>query len=185
VAGVVFVGIILVALYPIFSPQNKNLGEPAQMTNPAAGPSSIDLTQMTPRGAADRLFNRVMAAREAGNTDEVVNFLPMAINAYDMARPLNLDGLYHVAVLKLEAGDPDGALAESELGLEQYEDHIYLLGTAAQASLALGDSAQAGTYYQRLLDAWDAEMPDSRIEYTEHGPVPEAMRREAEEFLGG
>jgi len=187
VGGVVLVGITLVALYPIFSPQNKNVGDPQQtsQTAPGTGPSGVDLTQMTPREAADRLFDRVMRAVAAGDTQEATNFLPMAINAYDMARPLDLDGRHHVAMLKLEGGDNEGALAEAEAGLEEYPNHLLLLGAAAEAQLAMGDTAQARTYYQRMLDAWDEELPSARSEYELHAGLQPILRQSAEELLGG
>jgi len=181
VAGVVLVGIILVALYPIFSPQNQNVGAPVGSTTGA--PPNLDT--MTPREAADRLFDRVMRSVAAGDTQDAANFLPMAINAYDLARPLDLDGRHHVAMLMLESGDNEGALAEAEAGLEEYPNHLFLLGAAADAHLAMGDTAQARNYYQRMLDAWDDELPSARPEYELHVNLQPILRQSAEEFLGG
>ena len=37
-----------------------------------------DLSKMTPREAADRLFNRIMTAAERGDTQEALRFVPMS-----------------------------------------------------------------------------------------------------------
>ena len=56
---------------------------------PLAGPAGVDLSSMTPREAADRLFNRVMTAVAADDSTEVVSFLPMAIRSLELAEPLD------------------------------------------------------------------------------------------------
>jgi Double zinc ribbon len=181
VGGVVLAGVMLVALYPIFSPTSKNLAPPQQ----AAPASSVDLTTMTPREAADRLWNRVMQAVSDGDTQEVVNFLPMAIGAYEVAEPLDLDGKYHLSALKLEGLDNEGALGVAEAALEIYSDHLLNLAAAAEAALALGDSTLGRSYYQRMLDVWDAELATERDDYESHKNMQPILLRSAEALLGG
>lgn len=183
VGGVVLVGVMLVALYPIFSPQSKNLVPPQQAVGPSA--SSIDLTTMTPRQAADRLWERVMQAVSRGDTQEVVNFLPMAIGAYEIVDSLDLDGQYHLSALKLEGLDGAGALEVAGAGLEEYPNHLLLLGAAAEAALALEDSTAARTFYQTMLDVWDAELSTNRSDYLAHANMQPVLRQSAEALLGG
>jgi tetratricopeptide (TPR) repeat protein len=150
---------------------------------PGSGPSSLDLTSMTPREAADRLFNRVMMAVEAGDSTEAAGFLPMAISAYEIAEPLNADGLFHLAMLKQTAGDFQGALEAALAGLEDNPDHLLNLAAAARASHALGDDAAARERYTRLLEAWDEETASGLVDYEDHpGQLP-TLREEAEAFL--
>lgn len=183
VGGVVLVGVMLVALYPIFSPQSRNVVQSQPTVGTSA--SNVDLTTMTPREAADRLWNRVMQAVSEGNTQEVVNFLPMAIAAYEMAEPLDLDGKYHLSALKLEGQDSEGALATAEEGLEIYADHLLNLAAAADASLALGDTLAARSFYQRMLDVWDDEVTSDRTDYELHKNMQSILRQSAEALLGG
>jgi hypothetical protein len=174
---------MLVALYPIFSPSSRNFNTPPPAPVPSA--ANIDLSTMTPREAADKLWNRVMRAAFEGDSEEVFNFLPMAISAYEVAEPLDLDGKYHLSALKLEAVDNEGALAVAQSGLESHPDHLLNLAAAAEASLALGDSASARTYYQHMRDVWDAELATDRVEYLAHEQLQPVLLQSAEALLGG
>lgn len=180
---------MLVALYPIFSPQSKNVGPPVQTAAPgsaaAGSASNVDLTTMTPREAADRLWDRIQRAVEAGDTQEVISFLPMAIGAYEVAKPLDQDGKYHLSTLMMQALDNEGALEVAEAGLAENPDHLMNLAAAADAALALGDSASARTFYQRMMDAWDGEIAANRPEYLAHTNLQPILRQKAEALLGG
>jgi tetratricopeptide (TPR) repeat protein len=163
-------------------------GEDASATAraPALGATgSVDLSSMTPREAADRLFTRVMAAVEQGNDTEAMNFLPMAIDAYGLARPLDEDGLYHLALLQGASGDFSASLATAKEGLAGAPEHLLLLSSAAEAAKELGDEAAAVGYYTLLLDSWDREMAFARQEYTDHSRILPLLREDAERFLEG
>ena len=77
-----------------------------------------DLSTMTPREAANRLFNRVMMADEQGNSDEVAQFAPMALAAYDRLDSMDLEAVYHVGMIKAAAGDKSGAESAIEAAEE-------------------------------------------------------------------
>lgn len=153
-------------------------------TTPGTG-TPPDLSTMTSREAADRLFNRVMSAAANENAQEAESFLPMAIDAYELARPLNPDGLFHLALLQRAAGDLEASLATALEGLEENPAHLLNLSAAADASLALGDPTAGVEYYQRMMDAWDEEIAAERIEYDEHAPLLPLLREDAEAVLGG
>ena len=153
---------------------------------PAAGPaSSVDLTSMTPRQAADRLYDRIMRAASAGDTTEALAFLPMAINAYDLAVPLDADGHYHVSLLHALGTDYQAALEIAEQALEQDPSHLLLLGAAARAAAELGDDEGANGYHERLLAAWDEERARGLEEYSLHTILLTEMRQAAETRGGG
>lgn len=181
VAGAVFTLLLGVVGYQVVL---KDDGEQVSAGAPALGPTtSVDLSSLTPREAADRLFKRVMDALTQGNNAEAVAFLPMAIDAYGLARPLDSDGLYHLALLQGAAGDFAGSLETAREGIEGAPEHLLLLSSAAEASRELGDTAAAAEYYTLLLDAWDRELALLRPEYTDHSRILPLVREDAELFL--
>lgn len=187
IAGVAMFGLILVLGWSMVSRAGPTApaGAPAGMApggNPAAGQSSIDLESMTPRDAADRLFNRVMETISAGDTTNALFFQPMAVQAYERAEPLDLDGLLHEALLELLT-DPTAALATTQRILDSEPDHVLGLGTAARAAEAMGDSAKAAEYYQHLLRVYDQQYARNLVEYDGHRALMAEMKDEAQRYL--
>ncbi len=152
-------------------------------STPGAGPP--DLASMTPREAADRLFDRVMGALEANDTLQATSFLPMALQAYGLAEPLDEDGLFHRSLLEAAAGELEAALATAEEGLARNPDHLLNLYAAAQAAQAAGQVEAAREHYARMLAAWSTEVVAGRTEYDEHSQLLPVMRDQAEGFLSG
>lgn len=191
VAGGAMVALILIIAYPVIRQDAVGPDEsmaPAAGSGsgaaPGAGPSAIDISSMSPREAADQLFERVMRASTAGDSGQVAGFLPMSIQAYERARPLDADGLFHLALLRQTGGDFEGALATAREALEENPDHLLNLAAAAQAAHVMGDDETARGYYRRLLDVWDEERAADRPEYTLHEGLMPGMRQEARDFLG-
>jgi tetratricopeptide (TPR) repeat protein len=159
---------------PITGPQGQGGG-----TGPMGGLSGDMRTN------ADRLFNRVMRAAEQGNQAEVDQFVPMAIQAYGMVDGIDADGLYHLALLHLAAGDPEAARATAEQILARSPDHILALGVAASAEQEAGDLAAARELWNRLLEAYPDESTRSLREYQDHEVMLSEYRRLAEEATSG
>ena len=135
---------------------------------------------MTPREAADRLFNRVMSAVSANDDTEVVRFLPMAIRALELAEPVDIDGKFHLVLLRLTGQFNAEALEGAEEILAQQPNHLLGLAMAGDASLALGDSASARAYYGRWLEAYGTETTKDLLEYRDHSPMFSQMQITAE-----
>ncbi|MDH3424503.1 MAG: zinc ribbon domain-containing protein [Gemmatimonadota bacterium] len=155
-------------------------GGPGVAAGPGVvGASSVDLSTMTPREAADRLFNRVVSSAEQGDSAQMLQFLPMSIQAYDVAEPLDDDGYFHKSILQRLAGDTEGAIASAETALARSPDHLLALNTAAEAARESGDTERARTYYQRFLDAYDAEIAKDLPEYQIHSALLDGMRADA------
>jgi tetratricopeptide (TPR) repeat protein len=156
-------------------------------TGPAAGnPGAVDLSSMTPREAADRLFNRVMQNVSSGDSATAKQFLPMAVAAYDRARPLDSDGRYHLAVLHLVGGNLEAARAQSDTILSTNPKHLFGLFTGAQAAQGRGDRAASVSLYRRFLAAFEAEKARKDvIEYADHAQALPAMKEEAERATQG
>jgi tetratricopeptide (TPR) repeat protein len=172
--------LILVVAWPILRPQDV-----APVAPVATGPAAIDLNSMTPIEAADRLYARVMAAAEVGDSATVVTFMPMAIQSYERAAPLNEDGLFHLSSLQRTAGDFTTAIATAEEGLDRNPNHLLLLYAAGEAAALEGMAGEARDYYQRLLDAYDAEMASGNLDYEAHVNMMGNVRSTALTFLGG
>lgn len=178
-AGALLLGLILVIAYPVYGPGRAALPPPVA-TGPVAGPAGVDLSSMTPREAADRLFNRVMTSVSANDSTEVVTFLPMAIRAFELAEPLDTDGKFHLVLLHLTGQFNAEALEGAEEILSEQPNHLLGLAMAGDASLALGDSASARAFYARWLDAFDSEKNKDLLEYRDHAPMFPEMELKAE-----
>jgi hypothetical protein len=154
----------------------------------SAGPTgdarAVDLSSMSPREAADRLFNRVMQNVSAGDTAQARTFLPMAVAAYGRVEPLDTDGRYHLAVLHLVGDNPRSARAEADSILAAEPRHLFGLFTAAQAEGALGNPTESRGLYQRFLDAYEVERQRELPEYQDHAQALPPMRAEAQKAIG-
>ncbi len=148
-----------------------------------AGGVAPDISQMTPREAADRLFDRVMRTLSAGDTAGAMAFQPMGVQAYQRAEPLDLDGVFHMSMLQMLA-EPAVALASAERILEVEPAHVFALGIKAQAHDNLGDTAAARATYQRLLDGYESEQGNVTL-YDGHLDLLPRFRADAESYLAG
>ena len=178
-AGALVLGLILVIAYPLYGP-GRSATPPPVAAGPVTGAASVDLSSMTPREAADRLFNRVMTAVAADDSTEVVSFLPMAIRALELAEPLDTDGKFHLVLLRLTGQFNAEALEGAEEILSEQPNHLLGLAMAGDASIALGDSGSARAYYGRWLNAYETETGKDLLEYRDHGPMFPEMRVTAE-----
>ena len=151
-----------------------------------AGPGAVDLNSMTPRQAADRLFDRVMREDEAGNEAQAQQFATMAIQAYGMLPPAEIDedAHFHLGLLDLVLGDTDGADREADLILSLDGDHLLALSLKARVAEARGDEAARLDAYNRFLDALPAGLASGKPEYQMHDAMLEAEAVRAREVTG-
>lgn len=182
IAGAATFALVVVVGWTMVSPTGRQV--PVRTGDPVPPPTA-DLSQLTPRETADQLFNRVMAASENGDTLSVRQFMPMAVQAYEAARPLDMDGLFHLALLQRTGGMFDASLAAALEILEGEPNHILGLKAAGEAAVALGREDEAAGFYQRILDNHDAEVGRPLPEYQIHSNLLSAARAEALEFLAG
>lgn len=179
-------GLILVVGVSMVQPGGQPAAGPVTPVSPSTGGGQPpDLSTMTPREAADRLFNRVMTSVSAGDSAGARAFLPMAINAYERARPLDHDGLYHMSLLNRAAGDFEAARGNALEVLEDDPNHILALAAAAEAERDLGMLDEAGEHYRRLVEHFDEERARALPEYEAHAQIMDSARSEAEAFLAG
>lgn len=134
----------------------------------ATGARPPDLSTMSTADAASRLYDRVMSAHERGVVDTVQFFAPMAIQAYQMIGPLNLDQRYDLGRLGIVSGDPDLARAEADSILAQSPTHLLGLILAANAANARKDATAERQYFDKLKASAAAEQAKQLPEYQEH-----------------
>ncbi|MSR20576.1 MAG: hypothetical protein EXR91_06305 [Gemmatimonadetes bacterium] len=185
IAGVAMFVLIVVLGVRMVQPGGPSA--PAAATAPGGVPAGTgqppDLSSMTPREAADRLFDRVMRSVSAGDSTAAQQFLPMALSAYDRAQPLDHDGLFHLSLLNREANNLDAALAGAEEVLAAEPNHLLALSAAAEAAIDLGRLDDAAGYFGRLVEVYPQESTRALPEYEGHANLMESARVAAEAFL--
>ncbi len=152
---------------------------------PGAAVRGPDISQLTPQESADRLYNRVMLLAGQGKADSVLFFAPMAISAYEMMSPLNVDQRYDIGHIAEVAGALQMAKAQSDTILAGNPTHLLglILGARA-ASLDKNETARRA-FDARILSVYDAEMAKRLPEYERHADEIERAVSEARRPVGG
>ena len=153
---------------------------------PNAGPGGVDLGSMSPRQAADRLFDRVMREDEAGNEAQAQQFATMAIQAYGMLPPaeIDLDARFHLGLLNLVLDDPDASDREADLMLAVDSQHLLAFALKARSAGLRGDTAAQQAAYTMFLDALPAGLTAGNPEYAMHDNMLESEAVRAREATG-
>lgn len=154
---------------------------------PGAGPggaATTDLSSMTPREQADRLFDRVMRASENGNTQEVTFFGPMTLQAYTMVGPLDADARFHIGLVNASLSNPAAALAQADTIEKATPKHLFIFLIRWDVANRAKDTAGMRRAYRQFLDNYDQEMASGKEEYTMHRTRLEQFRDEARGALG-
>jgi hypothetical protein len=178
VASIALVALVaLVAAQRFSAPTATRLDAPlnalpqAQLGEvPAAAPMgrAPDISQLSPRERADRLYDRIMALHERGRTDSVQFFAQMAIPAYQMLQPLDLDSRYDMGRIAEVAGLADFARAQADTILRADANHLLGLVLAIRAARDAGNEAAAAAFERRLIAAEPAERRRGLVEYERH-----------------
>jgi hypothetical protein len=150
-------------------------------------PSAVELASMSPREAADRLYDRAMSTDEAGDHARAQFFAGMAIQAYAALPPeeSDLDARFHRGLLQLVMDDPEAAAAESSALLAADPDHLLGLVLVARIAEQRGDQAARRSAYERFLGALPAGLVSGRPEYEMHDGLLETEAERAREIIGG
>jgi len=179
-------GVALAALFgqssgaPVSAPFSQSMSSAA----PAPG-QPVDLASMSPREAADRLYNRTMAASEKGDFAEALRFAPMALQAYDGLGTLDNDARYHVALLRLTTEDINGARVQIEMLRQSAPNHLLGFMLEHQIAERSGKKDSAARANKSFLAAYDAEIAAGRVEYQEHQGSIEHFREAAQASMTG
>ena len=142
---------------------------------PQAG-RAPDISSLSPKERADRLFDRVMRLSSEGKTDSVQFFAPMALSVYQNLGPLDADLRYDFGRVAEVAGAQEIARAQADSILAADSTHLLGLVLAGRAAQLRGDSAAARTFARRLLAAEPSESAKRLPEYERHqGDILEAL----------
>lgn len=188
----VAVGLAAIALVLSLVSLARGGGAPPPTAGPiasapfAAGGGAVpDISNMSPREQADRLFNRIMSAHERGDGGEIAQFREMAIQAYELLGGLDDDARYHVGLIHAVTGDLQSAQAQADTLLASTPNH--LLGLMLNNTLAqmTGDQAMVAGTYKAFLDAYGGEVATGKQEYLDHGTALENFRLDAQAGAGG
>ena len=141
------------------------------ITAPGAAPAmprAPDISQLTPAQRAERLYDRIMTEAEAGRTESVATFLPMAIAAYEMLAPLNLDQRYDLGRIGEVGGDSALARAQADSILRVRPTHLLGLILGAKAARMAGNEPHAQQFDVRLRSVEARERSAALPEYLLH-----------------
>lgn len=143
-------------------------------------PTAGELRDMPPREAADRLFDRTMRVRAAGDTSRARFFARMGRRAYGRVPDgeMDADARFHVGLLALVEGDTAAARSRARGVLSDEPDHLLGLILAYRSA---GSAAERETYSDRFLEAAASADLSSRSSYEAHRTLIENARSE----LGG
>ncbi len=172
-------GVAVVVMIILVAARSSTTTTPAQASAamPFGGGQGPDLSTMTPRERADRLFNRVMSYHERGVTDSMQFFADMGIRAYEMLPSIDADGRYDMGRIAEVSGRGEIARAQSDTILRESPTHLLGLVLGARAARLTGDNGAARRYDRQLLAAEAAERQKNLIEYQRHAAdIDEALR---------
>jgi hypothetical protein len=127
-----------------------------------------DISAMTPRERADRLYDRVMRLLEEGKADSAAFFSTMAVGAYESLSPLDNDLRYDYGRMAVVAGELDVAKAQSDSILLAAPDHLLGLVLAARIAEQQGNEAEKRRALDRLIAVQSTELTKDLQEYVRH-----------------
>ncbi|MEO8881235.1 MAG: zinc ribbon domain-containing protein [Gemmatimonadaceae bacterium] len=141
-------------------------GAPPDANTP--GIRAPDISSMSPRERADRLFDRIMRLDTEGKKDSVQFFSPMAISAYQMIPDPDADTRFDMGRIAYVAGAIPAAKIEADSILAAHPTHLLGLVLAMQVARASGDKAGASEYLAKLRAAQKSELAKKLPEYDRH-----------------
>lgn len=183
IAGVCVLAVFAMVIIIAVRRPEPAAGNQSSMGAPQGGPSTMgttDISNMSPREAADRLYNRVSQASEAGDSGQVTFFGPMTIQAYAAVTPLDPDARLHIGMVYLAMGDAASAAAQSDSIQRDSRTHLFGPLLKARAAEAAGNAAALRPAYTQFLANWTAERAKNLPEYSQHETVLTEMRTAAQ-----
>jgi hypothetical protein len=192
IAGVSVIAIQTLALILALRPPSgqvtgtENSAQP-QAQGGAFNPNAratTDISNLTPRQSADRLYDRVARASESGDTQQVQFFGPMAIQAYADALPLDIDAHLHIGMIDIALGNLDGASAEADTIVRASRTHLFGPLLKARVAQARNNSTALQAAYRSFLANYDAERRKNLPEYEQHANILTELRTTAQGASG-
>lgn len=186
-AAVLLALLLLVWRVGAFRPTVPDMGNAGNIgAEGGSGPPgrAPDISGMSPRERFDRLYDRVIRAASAGDTNTVGQFAPMALGAYAQLDTVNADARYHAGMIELAVGEFPAALALADTIEANAPGHLFAYLVRGEAADRQNNSALLTRSYRDFLDHYDREVRSGRIEYEEHRPILDDFRTRAKASLG-
>ncbi|MGD2135392.1 MAG: zinc-ribbon domain-containing protein [Gemmatimonadales bacterium] len=188
--GGVGVALIAVALLAYSIGRSSTAAPSGTATQPTGGTAPFtgappDISDLSPRQAADSLFNMVMWGHETGDVARVTMFLPMALRAYESLGELDPDAHYHVGLISYIAADFEVALAHADSMEQQVPNNLLAVTLRYRVAQALRDEAEMREQSRRFLEHYEEQIALDRPEYRDHRTIIENFRVQAEAAVGG
>jgi hypothetical protein len=151
--------------------------------NPAQR-ATTDISNLTPRQSADRLYDRVARASEAGDSQQVQFFGPMTIQAYADVQPLDIDAHMHIGMVYIALGNLAGATAEADTIARASRTHLFAPLLKAKVAQAQNNAAALQQAYRTFLANYEAERRKNLPEYEQHANILSELKTTAESARG-
>jgi len=127
-----------------------------------------DISSLSPRERADRLYDRMMRLASENKKDSVQFFAPMALSAYASLGPLDLDLRYDFGRIAEISDNLPIAQAQADSILAANPTHLLGLILAGRVAALQGNAALSNSLSRRLLQAEPTESKKALDEYTRH-----------------
>ncbi len=180
IAGLAVVALVVTVIVVV----TKKPSQPTGTENSAIGSNperaTTDISNMSPREAADRLYERVARAAAAGDSGQITFFGPMTIQAYGNVTPLDADARLHIGLVELYLNNAAGALAQADTIAKNSPTHLFASTLKAEAAAQRSDAAAARRAYQQFLRNYDSEIAKNLPEYQEHKALLDEMHTAAQ-----
>lgn len=153
----------------------------APFANGGGGGAAPDISNMTPRERASRLYDRIMRYVEEGKKDSAQFFAPMALTSFEqLGAELDTDARYDYGRVASETGNLDIAKAQADTILQKSPNHLLGLALSARTATLRGEAAVAAKAWKTFLSAKDAELKKALPEYQFHATDIEQATRLAQ-----
>lgn len=158
---------------------------PAEMAPFAAGGGGAtgggrppDLSTMSPRERAGRLYDRIMRYVEEGKADSAEFFAPMALASFEaLGSDMDTDARYDYGRVASETKNFDIAAAQADSILRQSPTHLLGLSLSARTATLQGNEARAKKTWATFLASREAELGKKLPEYEMHAADIEQATR--------
>lgn len=159
---------------------------PAEMAPFAAGGGGVtasggrppDISNMSPRERAGRLYDRIMRYVEEGKADSADFFAPMALASFEaLGAEMDTDARYDYGRVASETKNFEIAAAQADSILRQAPTHLLGLSLSARTATLQGNNAGAKKTWATFLASRDAELKKKLPEYEMHAADIEQATR--------
>ena len=133
-----------------------------------AGMAAPNIANLSPSERAVRLYNRIMEYSEAGKTDSVSFFAPMAMASHEMLTAPTADERYHFGRIAEVTNNAAVAKAQADTILAENQSNLLGLLLGARAARLSKDVNAERTYSKLLLKVADKQLATKNTDYELH-----------------